>query len=199
MIQRRLFYFMASLFLALLLAVGFFLGLANAGSVSLAWDPNNPTPEGYNLYQRIEGQPYDYTKPVNKEPITGTSYTVTDLEPGHYFFVVRAFVGHNESGDSNEIVYVVPDPEPNPRLSLNLLHPDGSQVGEIQPGTYIFEGLPFIVEVRDPPEDNDEPGYSTNKDRTIYHRKGCRHFKIEFGIHSPEECPTCRPCKICKP
>jgi hypothetical protein len=190
---------MASLFLALLLAVGFFLGQAHAGNVTLAWDANNPTPDGYNLYQRAEGQPYDYTKPVNKEPITGTSYTVTDLEPGHYFFVVRAFVGSEESGDSNEAVYVVPEPEQISHLSLNLLHPDGAQVEVIRPGTYIFEGFPFVVEVRIPAEDNDEPAYSTNKDRTIYHRRSCRHYRKEFGIHSPEDCPTCRSCKICKP
>jgi hypothetical protein len=42
-----------------------------AAQATLAWDANNPTPDGYRLYQRLEGANYNYSAPV----WTGSSTT----------------------------------------------------------------------------------------------------------------------------
>ena len=82
---------------------------AAPASVTLQWDANSPTPDGYNLYQRVQGGTYDYSQPVNASGITSTSYTVNGLNEGTtYLFVVRAFSGVDESEDSNEVTYTVP-------------------------------------------------------------------------------------------
>ena len=107
--QRKLLYSIRVIF-----SVGYYLLIAfplvvSAAQVTLQWDPNTPAPDGYNLYQRVNGQSYNYSNPVNPSVIIGTTYTVSDLQDGAtYFFVVRAKVGSDESGDSNEVQYVAP-------------------------------------------------------------------------------------------
>lgn len=89
----------------------FFALPAQADQVSLAWDANAPTPSGYRLYQREAGQAYDYSNPV----WTGTQTTCTlpDLTEGtQYYFVVRAYAGDEESGDSNEATYLAQANQP---------------------------------------------------------------------------------------
>ena len=89
-----------------------FLGLlvclpvvAFAAEVTVAWDPNTPTPDGYRLYQRLEGQTYDYTDSVWEG--TDVTTTIYDLADGQrYYFVVRAYTGAYESADSNEITFI---------------------------------------------------------------------------------------------
>ena len=44
-----------------------------SAQATLAWDPNDPAPEGYRIFQRIEGQTYDYSQPVWSGP--GTTWT----------------------------------------------------------------------------------------------------------------------------
>ena len=78
-----------------------------AQQVTLAWDGNTPAPEGYRVYQRMEGQSYNYASPVwpqaGDDP-SATSCTLNDLvDDTSYYFVVRAYVGADESGDSNEV------------------------------------------------------------------------------------------------
>ncbi|MEJ2284428.1 MAG: fibronectin type III domain-containing protein, partial [Desulfobacterales bacterium] len=83
--------------------------VVSAAQVTLQWDAGSPVPDGYNLYQHAQGQAYDYSAPVNSSGITGTTYTVSGLTEGStYYFVLRAFVGSSESGDSNEVSYTVP-------------------------------------------------------------------------------------------
>ncbi len=83
--------------------------LVVSAAVTLAWDSNDPPPQGYNLFQRTDGQAYDYAAPINAEPITTTTYQVNHLQPGEtYYFVVRAFVGSDQSCDSNEVAYSEP-------------------------------------------------------------------------------------------
>lgn len=102
-----------------LLVVFFILTLpsmAGAVNVTLAWDPNDPAPDGYRIYQRIEGQVYDYSHPAWTG--TGTSGTVYNLDyDTTYYFVVRAYVGTDESGDSNEISFSTPSP---PTISYTI-------------------------------------------------------------------------------
>lgn len=97
-----------SLFLATMCFV-FCIQPLNAANVTLSWDANTPEPEGYRVFQRIEGQAYDYTAPV--WPLDGANHTqstctIDGLTEGvTYYFVVRAYVGQDESGDSNEVQY----------------------------------------------------------------------------------------------
>jgi len=75
--------------------------------VTLAWDPNDPVPEGYRIFQRTEGQIYDYTQPVWQG--SNTSCTVYNLEyDTMYYFVTRAYLGTDESANSNEISFLTP-------------------------------------------------------------------------------------------
>lgn len=82
---------------------------AAAAEVLLAWDANVPAPDGYCVFQRREGEAFDYANPA--WPADGTDHkettcTITDLTAGAtYFFVVRAYVGEDQSGDSNEVSY----------------------------------------------------------------------------------------------
>jgi hypothetical protein len=72
--------------------------------VTLQWDPNDPVPQGYRLFRGTAGQVYDYSDYTD----TGqsTPHTVTGLtENPTYYFVVRAYVGADLSGDSNEVVF----------------------------------------------------------------------------------------------
>ena len=75
---------------------------AGAAQVTLAWDPNDPKPDVYKVYRRGEGNSYDYSSPA----WTGTAAmaTIDNLDENTtYFFVVRAYVDSQESGDSNEV------------------------------------------------------------------------------------------------
>lgn len=101
----------------IVLSVLFWSTLSFAGEVTLAWDANDPTPDGYLLFERIgEGSQYNYTSPVLISDITNdsgqippnmTQITVKDLgrrgEILTYYFVLRAYVGTDQSGDSNEV------------------------------------------------------------------------------------------------
>ena len=88
--------------------------VVSAAQVTLQWDPNGEIPDGYNLYQRLENQSYDYSDPFNESLITGTIFPVDGLSVGQtYHFVVRSVSGNEESGDSNEVTYVVPVSDPD--------------------------------------------------------------------------------------
>ena len=99
-----------------LLAIGAILLSANNGftadtytvpqtaEVTLSWDPNDPTPEGYRIFQRMEGQSYDYSQPCwTGSDTQGTVYNL-DWDTT-YYFVVRAYEGDLESADSEEVSY----------------------------------------------------------------------------------------------
>ncbi len=108
--------FQSNKFLIFLFAITIIL-LASVSSaigaeVTLAWDANNPTPQGYKVFQRIGGTAYDYahpTWPTDGSDHLQTTCTITNLTAGvTYYFVVRAHVGSDLSGDSNEISFTVP-------------------------------------------------------------------------------------------
>lgn len=98
-----------------------FIGFCYAADVTLAWDANIPAPDGYRLFQRLSTDAgYNYNNPIWTGPETTT--TVRDLLPGKtYFFVVRAFVEDNESGDSNEVDFMAPVSNPvNLRIVIEV-------------------------------------------------------------------------------
>ncbi|WP_419663908.1 fibronectin type III domain protein [Desulfosarcina variabilis str. Montpellier] len=79
----------------------------SSASVSLAWDANDPAPEGYRVFAREAGGQYDYAHPIWENSLT--TCTLTGLTEGvTYYFVVRAFDGSLESVDSEEVSYTPP-------------------------------------------------------------------------------------------
>ncbi|BBO91074.1 fibronectin type III domain-containing protein [Desulfosarcina ovata] len=104
--------FLAIVFLTVLLSAekGFSAdtyAVPQTTEVTLAWDANDPAPEGYRIFQRIDGEAYDYTDPVWTG--TDTSGSVYNLEyDTTYYFVVRAYEGTLESADSEEVSYTTP-------------------------------------------------------------------------------------------
>jgi chitinase len=87
--------------------------IGSAAQVTLTWDPNNPVPDGYRLYQRTDNQSYNFSKPAWSGPTS--SCTVAGLaDATRYFFVVRAYYGATESGNSNEVSYTTPAPAAGP-------------------------------------------------------------------------------------
>ncbi|BBO88643.1 fibronectin type III domain-containing protein [Desulfosarcina ovata] len=78
--------------------------VAHSANVTLAWDANDPEPEGYRVFAREEGQSYDYQYPLWEGD--ETTCTLAGLVEGiTYYFVVRAFEGTLESADSEEVSY----------------------------------------------------------------------------------------------
>ena len=72
--------------------------------VTLAWDANDPAPDGYRIYMRTDGTTYDYSTPAWTG--TASSGTIYNLDyDTNYHFVVRAYVGSLESADSVEVSY----------------------------------------------------------------------------------------------
>ncbi len=80
-------------------------------TVTLAWDANDPAPDGYRLFLRQEGQSYNYAQWAYEGPAT-TCTLDTLAEDVTYYFVVRAFMGQDESGDSNEVSFRYEPPVP---------------------------------------------------------------------------------------
>jgi hypothetical protein len=85
--------------------------IPQTAEVTLAWDPNDPAPDGYRIYQRMEGNSYNYSEPSWTGP--GNTGTVYNLKlDTTYYFVVRAFDGELESSDSEEVYFETPPPKP---------------------------------------------------------------------------------------
>jgi chitinase len=109
----------AACFTTIFIATACFLLLSlplavSAAQVILQWDANSPAPDGYRLYQRLSGQSYNYNAPVCNG--AGTACAIDGLTDGAtYYFVVRAFEGSDQSGDSNEVQYTATStPESSP-------------------------------------------------------------------------------------
>ena len=81
------------------------LSVSQTTEVTLAWDANDPAPDGYYIYQRVEGQAYDYAQPIwTTADTTATIYNLS--YDTTYYYVVRAYVGTDASGDSNEVSFI---------------------------------------------------------------------------------------------
>ena len=78
-----------------------------ADNVTLRWDANLPTPDGYRVFARKFDQAYDYSRPDWEGP--AAACTLDNLEGQiEYYFVVRAYDGGMESADSIEAHYIPP-------------------------------------------------------------------------------------------
>lgn len=98
--------------------IAFSISFAWAGQVKLQWDPNDPAPEGYRVFTRVENTLYDYTKPqpvlefADGNILHPTALVTVDL-PGlpmkavKYYFIVRAYDGDLESEDSEEVFWTI--------------------------------------------------------------------------------------------
>ncbi len=123
-----------------ILAIGLlftFIATAQAAQVTLAWDANEPTPDGYHLYQRTEGGTYDYAAPAWSG--TGTSSNLDNLaDETTYYYVVRAYSDGSESGDSNEVTFRSEAPLPQ----THTITASAGAYGQISPSgaTTVTEG-----------------------------------------------------------
>jgi hypothetical protein len=83
-------------------------GPASAADVSLIWDPSiSPDVSGYKVYVGTNSGIYNAPITVGNQ----TSYTVTGLSDGTYYFAVTAFdPAGNESDFSNEVSATVGTP-----------------------------------------------------------------------------------------
>ena len=78
-----------------------------AASVTVSWDPNVPSPQGYRVFARKIDQAYDYSRPDWEG--AAASCTLDNLEgQTEYYFVIRAYDGSLESSDSSEARYIPP-------------------------------------------------------------------------------------------
>lgn len=105
--------------------------------VTLSWDPNAVTPDGYRLFQRESGSTYDFNNYADAGQ--QTSYTVSGLtDDTTYHFVVRAYLGPEESGDSNETTFncgsgSVPSGGNPPSQPTTMTPIDGAMDVSLQP------------------------------------------------------------------
>jgi List-Bact-rpt repeat protein len=103
--------------------------IPQTAEVTIAWDANDPAPDGYCIYQRAEGQSYDYSQPCWTGP--GTSGTVYNLDwDTTYYFVVRAYAETQESADSEEVSFFAESPAP----TTYTISVSAGDHGSISPG-----------------------------------------------------------------
>ncbi len=77
---------------------------ASAATVTLEWIKTDPDTLNYRLFQRTDGEAYNYSNWIYSG--SNTSFTVENLQNGvTYFFVARAYSADAESFDSNEIAF----------------------------------------------------------------------------------------------
>jgi hypothetical protein len=76
----------------------------HAAQVNLAWDANNPAPDRYQVFQRVEGAGYNYSSPAWSG--SATTCTLNNLSyDTTYYFVVRAVSANLQSTDSNQVTF----------------------------------------------------------------------------------------------
>ncbi len=102
--------------LIILTAVSAFPNAAFAGEVKLAWDAStDASVTGYKIYYGTATR--QYGAPINAG--LQTSYTVTGLAAGTYYFAVTAYnASGQESGYSNEVVYTVTSNATTPTVTI---------------------------------------------------------------------------------
>ena len=84
--------------------------------VTVAWDENNPVPEGYIIFWGTTSGNYTNSHDVGK----ATQYTIPDLQEGAtYYFAAKAYdADGNESDYSEEISHTIATPNTSPTTPL---------------------------------------------------------------------------------
>jgi hypothetical protein len=104
----------------------------NSYSVDLQWDANQESVDGYRIFYRAEYDYYDYNQPIWEGAETTCNIDNALFDDGErYFFVARAFLGDNESGDSNEVYFdyddLTPIVDPTP-TSTPVVEPTPNEI-----------------------------------------------------------------------
>jgi hypothetical protein len=82
--------------------------VVSAATLNLGWVENDSDATHYRLFQRTDGEAYDYSNWIYSG--SDTSFMVENLQDGvTYFFVVRACNAYAVSSDSNEIEFYSDD------------------------------------------------------------------------------------------
>ncbi len=98
--------------------------------VTLRWDANYPSPEGYLIFGREAGQSYDYNDPWWQGDSSFTQCTIDQLrEDRTYYFVVRAYAGNDVSGNSNEVRFSYNEPVSDSTAASSLSNNSASSAG----------------------------------------------------------------------
>ena len=111
----------------LVIVLLFFSTPAIGAEITLAWD--GVTCEGYRLFSRIAGEQYDYANPIweNNSGKTTTATIPIDVNIDLRYYVVRAYVGDQESADSNEVAYPAIVGPPENAKAKSILFDNGEQ------------------------------------------------------------------------
>ncbi|MEE4112268.1 MAG: fibronectin type III domain-containing protein, partial [Desulfobacteraceae bacterium] len=94
-------------FILVLLTIAMTAPAVTAAGVTIRWDPNVPSPQGYRVFARKVDQAYDYSQPDWEGAATACTLDNLDGQT-EYYFVVRAYDGGMESADSAEAHYMPP-------------------------------------------------------------------------------------------
>lgn len=101
---------LGSTFIRCALWIGLFIlaapCLSSAAQVTLKWQPKDASANDFRVYQRQEGESYNYGNPAWSTKSNGNTCTIDGLADDlTYYFVVRACQGQFESDDSNEVEF----------------------------------------------------------------------------------------------
>lgn len=144
--------------------------VVSAAQVTLQWDADTSSIDGFRLFQRQVGGEYDYDTPVWSG--TDTNCTITNLNVGTtYYFVLRAFNGAEESGDSNEVAFTPSESQPQPDLDGDM---DADGVGDV------VDAFP-----QDPTEwiDSDADGIGNNADSDDDNDGMSDNWEFQYGLN----------------
>lgn len=104
--MKRLFDKKKLVILFLLLSIGFPFDCKADAKVTLQWESNDPSVEGYQIFCREEGQRYDYDNFIWQGDHSFDQHTIEGLDKDKtYYFVVRSYSGDFVSNDSNEVCF----------------------------------------------------------------------------------------------
>ena len=141
-----------------------------AADVTLAWDANDPAPEGYRVFVRENGTNYNYAYPIweSDNYDQTTECTLIGLNEGTtYNFVVRAYDGDLESADSEEVIYTPPTED------SNQTNEDSEQVNDTAANNDSNQTNEDSKQVNDTAANNDSnqaPVAKAGSDQTVYEK-----------------------------
>lgn len=177
---------------------------AHAAEVTLSWDANAKTPDGYRIFMRVDGAKYNYALPAwptDGQNHTQTTCVIKGLQEGKtYYFVARAFVKSAQSGDSNEVTYAVPITPPDAPSNLKTLMEQALANQDLMLAK--LDSIESkVTEEENPPPLPSVSGYCANPKSKIFHRadKWCGIGAIPYATREEAISAGYRPCNICKP